>query len=521
MPPSVIPPQFSSDQVAAEIPDGACIALAGFAQTGVAQSLCEALVRRHAQTGGPGALTAIHAAGQVENIGADLFAKHGLLARVIGGHWGLMPNLRRAGANEELEMHNWPQGVLIGAFRAAAIGENGLRSKIGLGTFVDPRQLGGCVNERSRQAGSLISLRRDEEDGEEYLHYAKLKPDFAFIRASSADRLGNISLRKEPIHLCLDHIALATRNNGGRVFCQVREIEDRVFDASEVDLPGFFLDGLVLPDDPEKHHRHSSSMFFEPSLYSAGAQALNPAPPLDQVRTWIGRRAARSVRPGDLLNLGIGIPGDAVPVALESSGILSQIVSTLESGVIGGVGAGASDFGVAYAPSARITETRMFDLYHGGNLNVAIMGMAETDQAGNINVSQFAGRAVGCGGFIDITQSALRITFCSSFNGKGFDGMFEDGHLKIRHEGSQKKFVDRVGQITFSAEQSRIRGQEVELVTERCVFRLGDKGWTLIEIAPGLDLEKDVLSQMGFRPEVSIDLRTMDPTIFHPSIEKR
>jgi len=354
MPRPIIPPHFTSDQVAAEIPDGASLALSGFGLTGLAQSLCEALVRRHAKTGSPAGLTAIHAAGHVENVGVDLLAKHGLLDRVIGGHWGMMPNLRKAIIEERLEMHNWPQGVVVGAFRSAAAGEDGLRSKIGLGTFIDPRQLGGCVNERSRHAGSLISL---EPDGEDSLHYAKLKPDVAFIRAWSADRLGNLSFRNEPLHLCFDQIALATRNNGGRVFCQVWEIEDRIFDANEVDVPGFLIDGLVLPDEPEKHHRHTPTMLFEPALYSAGKPNEDPEIPLNGVRRWIGRRAARSVRPGDLLNLGIGIPGDAVPAALESSGLLSQVVSTLESGVIGGMGAGAANFGVAYAPSARISET--------------------------------------------------------------------------------------------------------------------------------------------------------------------
>ena len=233
---ALAPRIYTSDEVAEEIPDGATIALSGFGLTGLAQSLCDALVRRHARCGSPSQLTAIHAAGHVEEVGVDLLAKHGLLDRVIGGHWGLMPNLRRCGADEQMELHNWPQGIVIGSFRAAGAGENGLRSRIGLGTFVDPRLLGGCVNERSRKAGALVALDNDGEG--ECLHYQKLKPDFAFIRAWSADRLGNLSFRNEPLRLCFEDIVLAARHNGGRVFCQVREIEDRIFDANEVDLAG-------------------------------------------------------------------------------------------------------------------------------------------------------------------------------------------------------------------------------------------------------------------------------------------
>lgn len=511
MPSTLVPSRMTSPQVAAEIRSGSTIALSGFVISGVAQSLCEALVKRQAESGEPKNLTAIHAAGHTEEIGVDLLAKHGLLARIIGGHWGLMPNVRRLVAANEVEIHNWPQGVVIGSFRAAGSGEEGLRSKIGLGTFIDPRQLGGCVNPRSRAAGSLITLCGGED---EYLHYAKLKPDVAFIRGWSADRRGNISMRKEPLILCQDDIAMATRRNKGRVFCQVHEIEDRDFDANEVDIPGFLIDAVIVSDDPEKHHRHAATLAFEPALYSGAAPLPEEKPPLDLTRKWIGRRAAQSVRPGDLLNLGIGIPGDAVSAALAESGLLSEVISTLESGVVGGVGAGAQNFGVAYSPSSRISETRMFDLYHGGNLNVAIMGMAETDASGNVNVSQFGGRSVGCGGFVDITQSAQRVTFCSGFNGKGFVGSFADGRLEIQAEGQQQKFVETVGQITFSAEQARIRGQVVELVTERCVFRLGPTGWILTEIAPGLDLERDVVSQMGFLPEIAADLRTMDAAIF-------
>lgn len=509
---------LSAAEAVSTIPDGAALAIPGFGGAGVAQALCRALTDNHARTGHPTGLTLLHAAGHVEGVGIDWLASHGLVKRVIGGHWGATPNLRRAAAEGTLELHNWPQGIVVESFRAAAAGQDGLRTHIGLETFVDPRQLGGCLTESARKSGSLIRL-LTETPGGDILHYPQLKPDFAFLRAWSADCHGNVSLGNESLHLCMEHVALATRNNGGRVVCQVREIEQRSFAANEVYIPGFLLDAVVVAENPEETHRHCTSSAFDPALLSSGSPRSTASPPLtDAARVWIGRRAAREVPDEALLNLGIGIPGDTVPHALKEAGRLSRITSTLESGVIGGVSAEGFDFGVAYGPQARISEAQMFDVYHGGNLDVTIMGMAETDAEGNVNVSHFAGRSVGCGGFIDITQSTKHVVFCSLFNGKGFHATFENGRLRIHAEGTQQKFVPRVSQITFNASRARRLGQKVLLVTERCVFTLGHRGWTLTEIAPGLDIEQDICARMGFQPDIPAPPQLMNASIFAPTL---
>lgn len=508
------PERISAAEAASQIFDGATIATSGFGLTGLAQTLIKAIVTRHRLEKSPKELTVIHAAGQSEGTGVDtLAAENGILKRIIGGHWGVTPNVREAAGNENFEQHNWPQGVIACSYRAAAAGEKGLRTPIGLDTYIDPRQLGGCMNESARKAGTLIRMEKDY-DGEDCLHYAPLRPDFALVRGWKADRVGNISICWEPLNVSIEHIAVAARNNGGKVFCQVREIEDRIFSSEEVHLPGFLVDAIIVAEDCETEHRHAPSFAFEPSLVQPCMPVNEILQDLDPVRKWIGRRAAMEVRDGDLLNLGIGIPGDAVTPALKAMGKLDRIISTLESGIIGGHGAGAKDFGVAFSPDARIPETLMFDIYHGGNLDIAMMGLAETDASGNVNVSQFAGRNVGCGGFIDITQSARRIVFCATFSGKGFQGVFENGTLRIQAEGSQGKFLPKVQQISFSSIRSRELRQEVLLVTERAVFQLAAHGWELVEIAPGIDLERDVLSRMGFRPPVSPSLRMMDAAIF-------
>ena len=510
----IIPPQVSAAEAVSGIPNGAAIALSGFGLTCLAQTLSKALTVRFEKEGAPRDITAIHAAGHAEGLGVDMLAtKKGLLKRIIGGHWGGTPAVREGGANEWFEQHNWPQGVIIGAYRAAAGSEKGLRSPIGLNTYIDPRQIGGCLNESARKAGSMIKLEKDC-DGEEVLFYAPLRPDYAFLRGWKADRLGNISICWEPLNIGLEHIAIATRNNGGHVICQVREIEDRVFGPEEVHLPGFLVDAIVVTEDHEIEHRHSPSYAFESKLVQACMLSEVNAHEMDAVRLWIGRRAAMAVEAGDLLNLGIGIPGDAVPPALKELGMMDKVIPTLESGIIGGHGAGLKDFGVAFGPSARISESTMFDIYHGGSLDICMMGMAETEASGNINVSQFAGRNVGCGGFIDITQSARRIVFCSTFNGRGFAGTFEDGRIRIQSEGKQSKFVPKVQIISFSAQHALDHHRDVLLVTERAVFHLVPGGWELIEIAPGIDLDREIFAQMSFRPKVSPQLKTMNPRIF-------
>lgn len=263
----VRPARLSSREAVALIPNNATIAVSGFAIMGLSNSLHRALVERFLETGAPRDLTYIHAAGHLPSSGMDLLAPHdGLVRKVIGGHWGLMPALREKISAEKIEAHNWPQGVIVGAFRAAATGEkNGLRSRIGVGTFIDPRQSGGCANQTAREAGSLIRL--VEQDGEEFLNYAPIAPDVALVRGWSVDKLGNVSLGMEPLNLSSEMIAMATRNRGGKVFCQVRFIEDDViYPSHKVAIPGFLIDALVVSDNPETEHRQCEMYDVNPAL---------------------------------------------------------------------------------------------------------------------------------------------------------------------------------------------------------------------------------------------------------------
>jgi propionate CoA-transferase len=508
-----IPARLTAREAIDTIPDGATIVVSGFSVMGLARSLHRALVERFQETGSPRDLTYIHAAGFAPGTGLDELAPHGMVCKVIGGHWGVMPAFRQEIADEKVEAHNWPQGIVIGALRAAAGGEkSGLRSRIGVGTFIDPRQDGGCANQKARDAGTLIRL--VEQDGEELLNYAPLQPDVALIRGWSADKLGNVSLGMEPLNLSSDIIAMAARNRGGKVLCQVRYIEeDIVYPSYQVAIPGFMIDALVVAENPETEHRQCdmfdvnpamvNETVFEAAVGEGTPEAVEAPCVPDGPRGWIGRRAAQEINDGNVFNLGIGIPGDTVSAALQESGKLGGAVSTIESGLFGGIALGGINFGCALYPSARVDQLTMFDLYHGGGLDVAIMGAAQIDEGWNINVSQFDGRAVGCGGFIDITQSARRVVFCTTLTVGGLEAYFEDGQVRIAQEGRHRKFVQRVGQITFSGRRALESGQKVLLVTERCVFELSKAGWTIIEIAPGISIEKDILPQMDFVPEIS------------------
>ncbi len=511
----VCPRILSAAEAAALIPNGAHIAVSGFGGTGVANTIHRALTERCARVDAPCKLTYIHAAGHILNQGGDLLAAHGMLDKVIGGHWGLMPALRQKISAEEVEAHNWPQGVVVDSFRAAACGKTaGLRSHIGLGTFVDPRQKGGCANERARRAGSLIRLIK--EDGQEILEYAPLKPDFALIRGWSADHLGNVSLGMEPVSLSIEYIAMATRRNGGQVICQVRTIDhNTTYSADRVTLPGFLIDVLVKAERPEVEHRQCEAFDINPAMINLESKTSLETPKVPQgPRGWIGRRASMEVQSGNVLNLGIGIPGDVVGAALHETGRLEEVVSTLESGVFGGVALGGNNFGSSLYPHARLDQSSMFDLYHGGGLDIAIMGAAEIDVDGNINVSQFGGRATGCGGFIDITQSARRVVFCSTLTAGGLEASYENGKVCILKEGKHRKFIRKVEQITFNGSRAFSSKQSVILITERCVFDFYEKGWRLIEVAPGIDIEQQILSQMDFLPTISSSIKAMPPYCF-------
>lgn len=497
------------------IPDGATIATGGFVSTAIPEYIYTELATMYKNTGHPRDLTLVYAAGQGDgkDRGLNHLSADGMVRKVIGGHYGLVPKLGKKVIDGEIEGFNLPQGVISQMFRYIASGKPLLVTHVGLGTFVDPDFGGGKLNDKTQ--GEMVS--KFNVDGKDYLAYKTFPIDVAILRGSLADSDGNVSLRREALTTESLAIASAVHNSGGKVIVQVeRVVQKGSINPREVVIPGIMVDYVVIVENPEEHHSQTFATKYNPSFSGEERVPLTAIKPLlfDE-RKIIARRAAFELRPSQVVNLGIGMPEGVAKVAAEE-GLFEALTLTTEPGAIGGVPAGGMDFGAADNPSAIIDQPSQFDFYDGGGLDITFLGLAQVDKEGNLNVSKFGPKLAGAGGFINISQNAKKVVFVGTFTAVGLSIEIINATLNIKQEGSQIKFINEVEHRTFSGSVSYANHQEVIYITERCVFRLIDGGIELIEIAPGIDIERDILAYMAFKPSISPDVKLMDAAIFTP-----
>lgn len=503
----------TAEEAVRVIRDNDTLATSGFVGIGFPEELAIALEKYFVEYQRPQNLTLVYAAGQGDGgeRGLNHLGHEGLVKRVIGGHWGLVPKLQKLALDNKIEAYNFPQGVISHLYRDIAANKPRTITSVGLGTFVDPRNGGGKINETTQKdLVELISF-----DDNEYLAYKTFPINVALIRGTTADTDGNITMEKEALTLESLAIATAAKNSGGFVIVQVERIAERgTLNARQVEIPGILVDCVVV-SRPENHWQTYSEK-YNPAYSCEVKVPMRSIQPMEMdVRKIIARRAAFELQPNSVVNLGIGMPEGVAIIANEEQ-INDYLTLTAEPGVIGGLPAGGLSFGAATNTDAVINQPAQFDFYDGGGLDIAFLGLAQADEAGNLNVSKFGRRLAGAGGFINISQNAKKVVFVGTFTTGGLKVEIDEGQLNIVQEGRAKKFIPMVEHVTFSGEYSQKKNQSVHYITERCVFSLTDQGMELIEIAPGVNLQRDILDQMDFKPIIKGSPRLMDERIFKP-----
>lgn len=505
----------SAEAAAAMVEDNCTIATGGFVSCACPETLTKALEKRFLETGHPKNMTLFFAAGQGhrDGTGGDHFGHEGMVKRVIGGHWDRAPKLGELALQNKIEAYNLPQGVISHMYRDIAARNVGTITNVGLETFVDPRLEGGKLNEKTTE--DLVKV--IEVDGVEQLLYKAFPIDVVFVRASYCDEFGNCTVHREIGPLDVTAMCQAARNSGGKVIVQVEKIvTGGSLDPKLVAIPGIYVDAVVVGSEEE--NMQCLGMPYDGALTGEFRIPVDTIPPIPMdAKKVLARRAAMELPKDAIVNLGTGAPEKIANVAAEE-GISEKMTLTVEAGSIAGVPYGGTQFGAAANSMAILPHNVQFDFYQGGGLDIAFLGLAETAPNGDLNVSKFGIRLAGCGGFIDITQNAKKVCYCGTFTAKGLKTSCEDGKLIITQEGSKKKFVKEVEQVTFSGDYANRVHQPVLYITERAVFELRPDGVTLIEIAPGIDLQTQILDQMEFGPKIAYQedgtIKLMDARIF-------
>jgi propionate CoA-transferase len=506
---------MSVEQAISLIKNEDTVAVGGFIGAGHPEGITKKLKEIYLEQGKPNNLTLVYAAGQGDGKekGLNHLGQEGLLSKVIGGHWGLAPKVQKLAIENKIKAYNFPQGVISSLYRDIAAGKPGTITHVGLKTFVDPRVEGGKLNSCTTE--DIVKV--IEIDDKEYLYYKAFPINVSIIRATYADEEGNASLQKEAATLDGLAMAQAAKNSGGKVIIQVEKIVSKgTLDPRLVKIPGILVDAVVVATAED--HMQTFDEAYNPAFCGEIKMPVNAIKclPMDE-RKIIARRCAMELVPNAITNLGIGMPEGISMVANEEN-IGDTMRLTIESGPIGGIPAGGLSFGAAINPDSIIDQASQFDFYDGGGLDVAFLGLAQCDEEGNINVSKFGPKIAGCGGFINITQNAKKVIFCGTFTAGGLKINISDGKLFIENEGMSKKFIRNVEQITFSGDYARDVNQQVLYITERAVFRLTNAGVELVEIAPGVELKKDILDQMDFEPLMPAELKIMDKRIFEEKL---
>lgn len=500
----------SAEDAVQVIRDGDTVALDGFVGCLIPEELIICLENRFLSTGGPKNLTLLYASGlgDGKDQGLNRLGHEGLLKRIVAGHWGLTPKLQRLAFDNKIEAYNFPQGVLTHLFRDIAANNPRTLSSVGLGTYVDPRNGGGKLNSLTTE--DLVEV--VQFDGRDYLAYKPFPIQIALLRGTTADMDGNITMEKEPVTLDVLPVAMAAKNSGGFVIVQVERIAERhALNARQVKIPGILVDCVVVAK-PENHKQTYVTQYNPAYSCEFKIPTATVEPLAMDERKIIARRVACELKPNMIVNLGIGMPEGVANVANEE-GIFDYLTLTAEAGSIGGIPASGLNFGASTNMDCLVDMHQQFDFYDGGGIDLACLGLAQMDQFGNVNVSKFGPKLAGCGGFIDITQNSKKIIFAGTFTAGDLQEEVDHGKLRIKKEGGFKKFVNIVEHVTFSGETAQMTNLQVIYVTERCVFALTKEGVELIEIAPGVDLEKDILAYMDFKPIIN-GPRLMDERIF-------
>lgn len=502
-------------EAASMIKDNSTIATIGMTLISASETILKAIEERYLSSGSPNHLTLVHSCGQSDrDRGIQHFAHEGMLHRIIGGHWGLQPRMMKLIAENKILAYCIPQGQFAQLYRSMAGGEPGKITKVGLGTFIDPRIDGGKMNAITKDAPDIVDI--VTIDGEEYMRYKPIPLDYCIIRGTYVDEMGNLTTDEEAMQLEVFSAVMACKKFGGKVIAQAKyKVQSGTLHCKRVVVPGIFIDAVVMCPNPEEDHRQTHSFAFDPA-YCGDIKvpaAASDALPLT-VRKAIGRRALMELRMDDVLNVGTGIPNDVVGPIIAEEGISDDVTITVESGIYGGIPMGGVDFGIAKNNFALLRHDDQFDYYNGAGVDVTYMGAGEIDAEGNVNATKLGPNPTGAGGFIDITTNAKHVVFCSTFTGKGLECSFEDGRLHINKEGSLIKFVEKLQQVSYNGKIARKKHQKMHYVTERAVFELWPEGLALVEIAPGIDLQTQILDLMEFKPIISPNLKEMNPNIF-------